>query len=1246
MARCTRICIWKSGIKSIQAARKSISTTAGDIPVFSTRRTKQLNDIWRIETWTPSEDADLLIGILESTNPEWVIKRHQPYTERHTNPQRRKQKRQSKFKLISWNVQGINKKLNLAKHYLSTHDPDIVLLQETRIKENKRPLNSASHDAIYCHEKPGVTSARGLALIFKRAEVKVERIDCKEAEDWMIAAKLDTKSTKLTFIGVHLHHDPSTRKKQLPIIQRMAFQLRELHEDRDLIITGDFNMSCSAIDKELLCAHEIERTGCKRVGLEEDNTPTWRKIENGAISRTSHIDHFLSSRNPELPQSLFIDKDCEISDHSPIVLSWKIEEQANATSKRMDHAKIIENSHSIRTHNAFTPIAEMEGVEEIALALAEASWKAATEASCVKGPTQGNPKTKSIKTSKNSKKALRTRTDALQLWKSNPSPEHLLKLQTAQKEADKALREDARLSRDNFKIKLTDSLTTGEEVEETWRSVKRAVGMERTRHEITALKDPTTGILHDTKEGITLALHHHYEALFADPENTRAIDWNQVEVEWLEGELPHINDPPTWPEINLALRKIGRKKSPGPDGVVSEIYKSAITAKGIDEPTCPLGHAILHLIKKVFEEETFAKCWDASILISLPKKPGSTNTGDYRGISLIDTISKLITSILAKRILQGAIETGRICPEQAGFRSNEEAIAQATLVYEVLTRQKIRGETSYCVFIDAEKAFDRAPHGAILRKAEAFGVRGKALNLIKNLYEGASFITRHQDCLSEPGKVLKGVKQGDPLSPILFCIFMNDMCKALQELNPNDAPRLNHTTPRIHAGKFADDVVTIATSRDAALLHNTATTNWMNKWKMNANAAKCALMIVRPKGDEELQDEDPTQWELQGKTIPITKEYVYLGVKLNDSLNLIDMGSSRLDKAENFKKCCYPLFWSKSFPIAAKLLILNSILIPIMTYGAEVWGWCNENEGRMNKLIGDCIRAITGASSKANTTYAMLMLRVDTARALIFKRSLGLYSRATKSNTHFKDLTEPTNLPLGSITWTSRCDKAKSYLTAIESSTLNENIKPPYLSDCPSYKDLITKADFIDHLGARSKTKTLTRIQKSRTMEWNHLYLEAQRCYPHLSKGSTLLLKIRISDLFCAKRLFHILEGKPTSWTKSCPSCELNTPEDIPHYLFTCTRWAEIRQETLGDTTIPPDERAGFEMALGIPSTSPQSYLTSLKLHQPDTLTENIIKVTTFLERTHHARRKILDSTPDTQVTSRQPKITAFFQPE
>lgn len=1239
--------------------------------VAGIRRILQWNGNTRHDFWTPPDNLDAIITYMSEKQQDWIIKQFETFQVRQArrSPLRQPPRkiRPESFSIITLNTQGTGSKYYEITEYIERMAPDFALLQETKQSSERSSLISANYDSIGIAEALHTDSARGMAILFQRGKYEVSKLEVeKDAEHWLlpILAKNSQDGSSHLIVGLYLNSNQIIRNHHIPILVRTVDKLRKEHGDTPFILAGDWNMKTHEVDSFINTFHHL---GLERQGDWLPSDHTWQRREGGTVTARTLIDHILTEPR-EVPPQITIDYTYGRSDHHPVIASWPLPSHntSSTPSERMNHKLLLAKADEIRRTNYFTPLLDLPDTDDpelLAEEFSKACWSAARETGCTRMAVAGRKKRKKMRISRRSKRLVRARSRAVEDWNLDPSQDKLDMVNTLIKETKKSLKEDAKTRAINFQLKLGDAIASGEASDEAWRTINSCIGRTSTKIPIRALENIKTGEIATTEETIGQALFEHYNHLFSDTENINDIDYSDIPLKIEESELPGINEPIEWPELRSCIVKLGRNKSPGPDGVVSELYITATRTEDPDlrtkvktEPICDLGRLLLKLAQLIWSTGKFPRCWDAATIISLPKKPGSTKTGDYRGISLIPTISKLITSIIATRILKGALETGRLCKEQAGFRSYEEAVAQATLVYELTQRARERRETTYITFIDAEKAFDRAPHGAIMAKAHAFGVRGRILDLIKNLYQNASFTVRNGDWTSEPGRVEKGVKQGDPLSPILFSIFMNDLNIALQK----DAPSIGHSLypggPQITTGKFADDVAMIAPNRETAIHQQLAASAWMDKCKMRANAAKCAVMIIEPWYEGyELLDRNPDDWKLQGQSIPIKNEYTYLGIHLNSTLDLHRIAELRISKAKNIKNMCLKFFWSRKIPLHLKVVILKHVIIPVMTYGCEVWGWSPTASTEADKLITECIRNIITGSNSSDSALLRHSLDILSTHNMAIKKSIRLFKKSSKSKTHFHDITlgiEPSIL-----SWGSR--------------TIEEIIKLHLPTDLPPALESIHNCEHLDieddrymtyvhhqlhrraayqEISTRKNEKdSIKRFREGRSMNWNHLYLDLWKLHPTISKGFTVLLKIRITDFRGTYRLAReglCPEIYRNSWSHTCPFCRMtNHPEYAEHIITVCSFWSSFRQKIFDNTTLLEwSDIAKTIKVLGQPIDQSLSRIIPNIEQQPlegiellkrtiksayDNVTEDelkdwITKIATFLQDIHYKRRKLL----------------------
>ena len=146
------------------------------------------------------------------------------------------------------------------------------------------------------------------------------------------------------------------------------------------------------------------------------------------------------------------------------------------------------------------------------------------------------------------------------------------------------------------------------------------------------------------------------------------------------------------------------------------------------------------------------------------------------------------------RLTKFVSERNLLHKEQIGFTENNRAPDHILTIRAITNKYVQDGESRvYSCFIDFKKAFDTVWHDGLFFKLQQIGVNGNFLHTIKNIYANTECAVKIGDKLTNFFPCKQGVRQGDPLSPLLFNIFINNIFRKLKEANC-DPVTLNGST--------------------------------------------------------------------------------------------------------------------------------------------------------------------------------------------------------------------------------------------------------------------------------------------------------------------------------------------------------------------------------------------------------------------------------------------------------------------
>jgi len=263
--------------------------------------------------------------------------------------------------------------------------------------------------------------------------------------------------------------------------------------------------------------------------------------------------------------------------------------------------------------------------------------------------------------------------------------------------------------------------------------------------------------------------------------------------------LPALTALPTYEEITSLMFKLNPNKAPGPDGLTSAFYKSSWSF---------LGQEVVEAVLHFFRHSFMPSSTNSSILTLVPKFPGASLISEYRPVSCLNTLYKVVARLLVRRLK--LILPSLIVTNQTTFVKDRLIVENTTLAGELVNGYHRRqGPKRITIKVDIAKAFDTISWEFLFNCLHGLHLPPLLIDWLKACVCSTNFTVGYNGMVHGYFKGSRGLRQGDPLSPYLFVIAMNVLSvmlnRAASELKVKYHQRCSSS--RLTHLCFADDLL-------------------------------------------------------------------------------------------------------------------------------------------------------------------------------------------------------------------------------------------------------------------------------------------------------------------------------------------------------------------------------------------------------------------------------------------------------
>ena len=342
-----------------------------------------------------------------------------------------------------------------------------------------------------------------------------------------------------------------------------------------------------------------------------------------------------------------------------------------------------------------------------------------------------------------------------------------------------------------------------------------------------------------------------------------------------------------------------------------------------------ISSSLTNVINCSIKQGIFPDQWKCAKVNPLFKKGSSNDVNNYRPISILPTLSKLIEKHVHDSFVNYLNHYKLLCKSQSGFRKKHSCETALVCMIDKWLAALNDGEFVGVVMLDFSKAFDLCSHEILLQKLHIYKCGDNTIKWFKSYLTNRTQAVNLNGVISDNQITTCGVPQGSILGPLLFLLFINDLPMYIQDNVTN-------------VDMYADDttIYDINTSKSEVELNLQAALNNVSAWCLNngmvLNATKTKVILITTPQKRSRLVNQPLRLKYKDVTLEVTTGDKILGIHINENL--------KWDNHIKFlRKKISSNLWLLSrikvfIPINYRIMFYKAYVQPHLDYCSIIWG--------------------------------------------------------------------------------------------------------------------------------------------------------------------------------------------------------------------------------------------------------------------------------------------------------------------